>query len=149
MYKTIVKSKVRKTFESLSKGQHNALIDQLASGFTYEFIGDHAIGGTRTSKKAMEEWFNRLDQIFSELRFTPRSIVVQGMPWATTVLAEVEINGSVAGEDYKNILFQRVNLSMGKITEIRTLEDNQLLVQACEKAAANGVAEAAAQPING
>jgi ketosteroid isomerase-like protein len=147
VYRSIVKSKVRKTFEALSDGRPAVLLDQLADPFVYEFVGDHALGGTRTTRPAMEAWFDRLERIFGRLRFTPTSIEVGGMPWATTVLTEVEVTGSIGGESYRNVMFQRIELSFGRIRAIRTLEDTQLLVTTLDRAAQDGLAEATADPI--
>lgn len=147
MYKTIVKNKVRGTFQALSEGRSEELIKQLAEPFVYEFIGDHALGGTQTSKDTMEKWFARIDQIFGRLQFKPLHIEVGGFPWNTTVLAEVEVSGTVAGEPYENIIFQRIELRMGKIHFIRTLENTQHLVDVFQKAHAAGVSEATKEPI--
>lgn len=147
LYRAVVKKKVRDTFAELSNGNSRALVDQLADPFIYTFEGDHALGGRRNSVSSMESWFSRLGRIFDRLEFDPIAIEVGGAPWNTTVLTEVAVTGTVAGEPYSNVLFQRIRLSMGRITEIRTLEDTQRLVAALDRAASAGKVDATAAPI--
>ncbi len=149
MYRMIVKKKVTDTFRELSTGNYQALLDQLADGFSYEFVGDHSLGGRRTTKAAMTEWFERLGRLFGGPSFETVSVEVGGPPWNTTVLTEVIVKGTLGGEAYENILFQRINLDKGKIVAIKTLEDTQLLSNALAQAARSGVEEAEAAPIVG
>lgn len=149
IYRAIVKKKVSDTFDALSAGDSGALLAQFADDFSYTFVGDHALGGHRTSIPKMEEWFARLDRLFENLSFEPLAIEVGGTPWNTTVLTEVALSGQLAGRPYSNVLFQRIRLKMGRIVEIRTLEDNQHLVAELQRAADAGMVEATATPIVG
>lgn len=149
IYRAVVKKKVRNTFDALNAGDSSFLISQFADSFSYDFVGDHALGGRRTSVAKMEEWFARLDRIFESLTFTPLAVEVGGPPWSTTVLAEVALSGTLAGKSYSNVLFQRIELRMGRIAQITSLEDTQHLTTELQRAANAGIAEATAPPIVG
>lgn len=143
MYRFIVGRKVRSTFAQLSTGEPDALIGQLANSFEYSFRGDHALGGTRTSRNAMSGWFDRVYRLFPGLTFNVRDVVVKGPPWDTVALTHVE----VIAEGYKNELFQKVRLRWGRLTEIVTLENLDVLHEYLDNAHAHGTTEAKAPPL--
>ena len=72
-----------------------AIVDGLAPTFSYRFIGDTPLGGTRTTDKAMRLWFERLYRLFPGSQFAPQTIVVEGPPWNTRIMTYVKINGVV------------------------------------------------------
>lgn len=143
MYRFIVAKKVRATFAELSLGNSDALLDQLATNFTYSFRGNHAIGGTRTSTHVMIEWFDRVYRLFPGIRFEVRDVVVKGTPWNTVALTHVD----VVADGYSNELFQKVRLRWGRLTEIVTLENLDILHEHLDAAQRNGQVEAAAAPL--
>src|SRR4051794_11527327 len=98
MYRMIVAHQVRKAWAHLQRGDWQFIVDQLAPGFTYRFVGDHAIGGTRTSKETMAAWFQRLFRLFPDLRFQLTDVLVAGWPWRTRVVVLVGIEATVDGE---------------------------------------------------
>lgn len=144
MYRTVVKRKVSATFAALSEGNHDALLDQLADGFRYRFLGDNALAGTRSQRQSMTEWFDRVAELFPGLQFACESTNVSGPPWATTVLTHVQIS---APSGYSNELFQKIRLRWGKITEITTLEDLDRLGSELRRLEEAGVSSAGATPI--
>lgn len=143
MYRAVVRHKVRATFAALSEGRWDEMTSQLAARFSYRFVGDHALGGTRSTIEDMTAWFERVGRLLPGLAFEVHDVVVYGPPWNTTVLTYV----SVSTGDYRNELFQRVKLKWGRLAEILTLEDLQRLEARLNELAAEGVEEAAAAPI--
>jgi len=144
MYRAIVARKVRGTFRALSSGDASALTDQLASSFEYRFVGEHALGGVRTSIDEMNEWFARVFRLFPGLRFEVGDVAVTGMPWNTVVLTRAV----VLAEGYRNEMFQRIGLSWGKVVNVVTLEDNQLLETYLQALSVQGRVEATEPPID-
>jgi ketosteroid isomerase-like protein len=147
MYKAIVRSKVRATFAALNSQNTEPFFASLAPRFVYRFVGDGALSGERTTVAAMRAWWKRVFTIVPNGRFDVRDITVNGPPWKTTVMAHVVVTAKLAnGENYTNEFMQLLRLKMGKITEIRTLEDTQRLHQAMARIESL-VPEAAAAPI--
>lgn len=149
MYRSIVKKKVRNSYRALSRGEHEVVVRQFDPAVRYTFVGDHALGGTRSTADAVGRWFERVFRLFPGLRFIPRDVLVAGWPWNTTVLTVVDLVGEVGGQPYANRMSQRLALSWGRITSIETLEDTQLLAKTLESMAASGIEEAVAAPIVG
>ena len=143
MYHSIVARKVAATFRRLSSGDAEALTAQLAPLFTYRFVGDHALGGTRSSIEEMQQWSERLYRLFPDLRFDVEEIAVNGPPWNTRVLTRI----AVRAEGYDNEMFQHIELSWGRITSVTTLEDVDTLRARLEHLARLGHEEASAPPI--
>ncbi len=154
MYKMIVKRRVKYLLNEANKGNWQAIVDDLADNFSYRFIGETPLGGTRTSKEAMRLWFERLYRLFPNSRFEPQTIVVQGPPWHTSVMTYVKIKGTQPGPGnarvpYENEFMQHLEIRWAKITKIITLEDTQRFVNVLPKLSAAGIADATAAPIEG
>ncbi len=143
MYKTIVKRKVRTAWRQLDARDYPYVIDQFASSFEYRFVGDHAMGGVRHTRAAMEAWFERIFRLFPHIRFELEDVLVGGPPWRTRAVALVRVDAG----DYRNELAQTIDIRWGRIVRINTLEDTQKLAAALAALAAGGVEEAAAPPI--
>jgi ketosteroid isomerase-like protein len=154
MYKTIVRARVAHLLSEANKGNWQIIVDELAERFTYRFVGDTPLGGTRTSKPAMQAWFQRLYRLFPNFRFEPHTIIVSGPPWHTTVMTYVKIHGTqpaVGGGTtaYENEFMQRIEIKWGKITSVLTLEDTQRFVNLLPKLAEAGFKDATAAMIEG
>jgi ketosteroid isomerase-like protein len=148
MYRLIVAARIRGIFRRLNAGDAEAMIGSLAPRFTYRFYGDHALGGERTTRAAMRAWWGRVFRLLPGLRFEPRDVLVAGWPWSTRVAADVVVHVTLPdGTGYENVVNQFVKLSWGRVIEVRTLEDTQKLARALGGLAADGVEEAAAEPI--
>lgn len=143
MYRTIVASKVRSTFVGLSAGNPDALLDQLAPVFEYDFRGAHALGGSRTSLDAMRRWFDRVYDLFPAIRFDVEEVVVKGPPWRTVVITHVHVRA----DGYVNEMFQKLDLRWGKLHRIETLENLEVLAAFLDAAALSGDTEAHRRPI--
>jgi ketosteroid isomerase-like protein len=152
MYRLVVKKKVLTLFNEANRGNWAAIVDNLAPTFRYRFIGETPLGGTRTTHAAMRLWFERLYRLFPASQFAPQNIVVQGPPWATTIMTYVKIHGTaptaggVVGP-YENEFMQLMHLKWGRITSVLTLEDTQRFVNALPALAAAGIPDATAGPI--
>jgi ketosteroid isomerase-like protein len=152
IYRAIVRHQVRSLFEKANRGDWSAIVDGLASAFSYRFIGETPLGGTRTKHQSMRAWFERLYRLFPKAVFDPQTIIVEGPPWKTLIMTYVKISGSAPGPDgtsrpYENEFMQRMVLRWGKITSVLTLEDTQRFVNILPALAASGIADATAEQI--
>lgn len=149
MYGAIVDRKVKRIWAALNERDTSPLLNGMADNFSHTFLGDHAMGGTRTSVTKMSLWFERVFRFFPDIRFEPRSVAVSGMPWNTVVLTWVDVTVPVENDVYKNTLAQRVELKWGKVHNVINIEDTQLLAMLLDRLAAAGMVEAASAPITG
>jgi ketosteroid isomerase-like protein len=154
MYKAIVKRRIRNLFAEANKGNWQAIIDSLNPIFTYRFIGDTPLGGTRNKKSSMQAWFKRIYTLVPDAKLTPQRIVVEGMPWNTYIMTYVKFSGNLPsvsgahGLPYENEVMQLMNLKWGRIHSVLTLEDTQRFANILPLLAKVGIAEATAAPIN-
>ncbi|WTW99748.1 nuclear transport factor 2 family protein [Streptomycetaceae bacterium NBC_01309] len=148
MYHRIVESKVRGVFAQINSGNYEPMLASLAPEFTYRFYGDHALGGTRTTVDAMRLWWERIFRLLPGARFEPRRVLVSGGPWSTRIATLSRISGPLPdGSRYENTVTQFMHMRWGRIHEIHTLEDTQVLARALDVVAASGNDEAHAPPI--
>lgn len=147
MYKRIVEAKARRAFAQLNRRRPEKMVKQFAGRFSYHFVGDHSLGGTRTTRPGMVRWFERVFTVFPATQFTVHDVLVRGWPWRTRVAVFATLDATVNGEPYTNDFIQRIDLRWGRVTHITTMEDNQRCAAALQRAAAGGIAEAAAPPI--
>jgi len=148
MYKALARRRVRASFDGLSSGDPSVALRGLADDVHHVFAGDHAVGGERHSRAAVERWFGRLLHLF-ELRFEIRRILVSGPPWHLTVAVEwfAQVRPKV-GEPYTNEGAHVIVIHRGKVTYFHAYEDSQKVALACQGMAAAGIEEAAAAPIS-
>lgn len=150
MYTTIVRATVRNVFAKINHGDYHAMVNGLADEFTYVFHGEHALGGRRTSKGAMIRWWERTLRLLPGAQFALQDVLVNGPPWRTRVATRARVSGSLPdGSRYENTVFQFLTLRWGRVTEVETVEDLQVLQRALAVVAASGVDEALADPIQG
>ena len=153
MYRTIVRWRVRALFAEANRGNWQAIIDALGPTFVYRFIGDTPLGGTRTTKPAMQAWFQRIYRLVPDAQLHPQMIVVEGGPWNTRVMTYVKFRGTLPavsdgpGAPYENEVMQLMQLKWGRICAVTTLEDTQRFVAILPALAAAGIADATAGPI--
>ena len=149
MYHAIVRRQVRKLFErDLSGGDWRAAMSGVAEDVHHVFPGDHAMGGERHSRAAMERWFERVYRLLPGLEFEVRRVAVRGWPWSTWVAVEwIDRTTPVEGEPYENEGAHWIHLRWGKATYIHAYLDTQRVAETCERLAAQGIEEAAAEPI--
>ena len=148
MYHAIVRSKIRTVFAALSTGDTGPMLDSLATRFHYRFAGEHTLGGVRTCRADMEEWWARVFRLFPGAGFEVQRVASAGWPWNTTVATHVRITAtSAAGGAYDNEFVQLMTLRWGRVTEVVTLEDTARLTRELARMADVGIAEAAAPAI--
>ncbi len=153
MYRLIVRRRIRAVFDEANRGNWRTMIEGLHSTFTYRFVGNTPLGGERSTRKAMEAWWERLYRLFPDAKFYPQVIVVEGPPWDTKVMTHVRIKGTTPNafangtEPYENEFMQLIQLRWGKIASVLTLEDTQRFVDILPRLAAAGIDEATAAPI--
>jgi ketosteroid isomerase-like protein len=152
IYRAIVRRQVRHLFDEANRGNWAAIVDGLAPTFSYRFVGDTPLGGTRQTHAAMRLWFERLYRLFPGAVFAPQAIIVEGPPWRTNIMTYVLIQGSAPDGDgrqrqYENEFMQRMVLRWGKITTVITLEDTQRFVNILPVLAASGYTDAMSAPI--
>jgi ketosteroid isomerase-like protein len=153
MYRTIVRWRVRSLFAEANRGNWQAIVDTLSPNFIYRFVGDTPLGGTRTTKPAMQAWFQRIYRLVPDAKLHPQMIVVEGAPWNTRVMTYVKFAGTLptvagaTGKPYENEVMQLMRLRWGRITSVITIEDTQRFVAILPALAAAGIADATAPPI--
>ncbi|MCP2164256.1 nuclear transport factor 2 family protein [Goodfellowiella coeruleoviolacea] len=148
MYHRIVASKVRATFDEISAGRWEAMVDGMAPRFTYRFYGEHALSGERHTTAALRLWWQRSLRLLPNTTFQVEDVVVSGWPWSTKVATRVRVSAPLPdGTRYENVFMQFIAMRWARITEVHTLEDTVVLQRALDALAAAGVAEAHAEPI--
>jgi ketosteroid isomerase-like protein len=153
MYRSIVRRRVRALFAEANRGNWQAIIDSLGPDFVYRFVGDTPLGGTRTTKPAMQAWFQRIYRLVPDAQLHPETIVVEGAPWNTRVMTYLKFRGTMPavagapGAPYENEVMQLMRLRWGRIVSVLTLEDTQRFAAILPALAAAGIADATAAPI--
>jgi ketosteroid isomerase-like protein len=153
MYRSIVRRRVASLFAEINRGNWQAVVDALSDKFVYRFVGDTPLGGTRTVKASMQEWFKRIFRLVPDAQLHPQMIVVEGAPWNTRVMTYVKFKGTLPGskgakgEPYENEVMQLMHIKWGRIISVLTIEDTQRFVNILPVLAAAGISEANAAPI--
>lgn len=148
MYHRFVAGRVRAVFRQLNAGNYAPMVAGLARDFAYDFYGEHALAGHRTTKVAMEAWWQRAFRLMPDVKFELDEVIVAGWPWNTRVATRERVSGPLPdGSRYDNRVHQFIHMRWGRITRIRTLEDTHLLMNALDVIAASGNEEAHAAPI--
>ena len=150
MYHAFVRSRVRQLFAAASSGDAPAIMAAFAPRFEHGFLGDHALGGLRTSHAATAECYARLYRLLPDISFEVTRIAVRGLPWATLVVADwTETNSGTDGVRTSNAGHHIVEIAWGRITRLTIVTDTAVLQKTLDRLAARGVAEAHAAPITG
>ncbi len=148
MYHAIVRRKLLRVFHELGRGNHAYVLAGLAQQFEHSFAGTHALGGVRHTLGGMQLWFERLYLLFPGINFTIKHIAVSGFPWDTTAVIEWHDQATTAtGEAYDNDGVHIARLSWGKLVSLHAYLDTQVVIDACNRMASQGVSEAAAPMI--
>jgi ketosteroid isomerase-like protein len=148
VYHAIVRRRAKGVFASVSQADFQSVARQVTDDVHHVFAGDHALGGERHTKKALERWFARLHRLFPDLRFEVGEVVAKGWPWRTVVALEWVAHGTLPnGEPYRNTGAHVVRMRWGRAAYIHAYEDSQTVAEACRRIAASGIEEGAAPPI--
>ena len=149
IYSSIVEKVVRKTFLAVQNHDYEEVLDGVSPrGLTHRFAGPNSLGGIRQDKEALGRWFQRLGIVLPELKFEVTSVLVQGPPWNTTVVARwVATCDLKNGEPYVNPGIHVIKLRWGKAYDFDVYEDTCAVTVGLEKQAKSGIAEASAPQI--
>lgn len=148
MYHAIVRRRARGIFGSVSEADFPSVLRSVTDDVHHVFAGDHALGGERHSKEALELWFERLHRLFPDLSVDVKEVTAKGWPWRTVVALEWTARATFRdGEPYRNAGAHVVRMRWGRAAYIHAYEDSQRVADACRRLAESGIEEAAAPPI--
>jgi ketosteroid isomerase-like protein len=148
MYHAIVRKRVEELFGDVNRGDAEPVLRLFAPDFEHRFLGDHALGGSRTSLSATRQWYARLYRLLPDIRFVLRRVRVAGGPWSTIVVAEWdETNSGTDGVRTHNSGVHVLHLRWGRATQLIICPDTTGLKATLDRLALAGNAEAHAPAI--
>lgn len=132
MYHAIVRARVRALWRRVGAGDYAPAVAMAAPDLRFHFLGQTPIGAELIGPREFEGWFERLFALFPGLRLTLRSVVVDGWPWDTRVVVQLDVFARLAdGSDYRNRAVQWVRLRWGRMVLDEVFEDTKALDAAC------------------
>ncbi len=150
MYHAIVRRRIEGLFRAINQGDAEPVLRQFAERFEHSFLGDSALGGSRTSLPATRQWYRRLYRLLPDIHFDLRKITVSGGPWNTIVVIEWDETNSGADKVRTyNRGIHVVHLRWGHATKLIICPDTVGLNATLERLNAAGHADAKAAPIVG
>lgn len=147
MYHAFVRRQVRKLFAAVSAGDAGPVLAGFAPTFAHFFLGDHALGGTRTDLGKVRAWYLRLYRLLPDISFELKAIRVSGPPWNTLVAVDWVETNSAGGVRTFTPGVHVVRLEWGKMTWLGIYPDTTGLVATLQRLSAAGVMEATAHRI--
>lgn len=143
----LVRRQMTLVYEALSRGDARPALARMAQDVEYAFPGDHALGGTRTSRAGVARWFARFFRLVPG-PFVIEDMQVSGPPWATRVVTIFEHEVSIPGEGtYRGPAIQIAEFRWFRAVRLRTSVDAARLTRMLAALAHHGVDEAGAPPI--
>ena len=88
MYHLFVKRFARRTFDRLTAGDWQPILDDLSPNVHHVYAGQNAVGGTRTSRDDVRRWFERVYRLFPSFHEEVREVLVGGWPWNTVAAVQ-------------------------------------------------------------
>ena len=148
MYHAIVRRRVRVLFDAVNRGNAEPVLRQFAPRFEHAFLGNHALGGSRTTLASTRRWYERLYRLLPDIRFDLRRIAVSGGPWNTVAVVEWdETNSGTDNVRTRNSGIHVLHLRWGRAVRLVICPDTIGLHATLVRLAAAGVSEALAAPI--
>jgi ketosteroid isomerase-like protein len=148
MYHMITRRKLKNVFDQLSRGNYEVAFPELAPAFEHVFRGDHTFGGTRRTTASFRRWFERLYEVFPDLQFKIKNILVKGWPWDTVAAVEWEDWATTRdGKKYRNEGVHIIRFRWTRVVSLHVYLDTQKLADACRLQASLGVSQAMAPQI--
>ncbi|WP_315838113.1 nuclear transport factor 2 family protein [Bradyrhizobium prioriisuperbiae] len=148
MYHSIVRRRIQALFDAVSSGNAAPVLAAFAPTFEHFFLGDHALGGSRSTIAATKAWYDRLYRLLPDIKFVLRGIKVSGPPWNTLVMVDWdETNSGTDGVRTHNRGIHVVRLSWGRATFLGIYPDTVGLVATLDRLAKAGNNEAHAAVI--
>jgi hypothetical protein len=139
---------VRRLFEAVNQGNAEPVLRLFAGLFEHVFLGDHALGGSRTSLPATRQWYARLYRLLPDIHFDIRHIWISGSPWNTIVVIEwSEANSGTDGVETSNCGIHAMELKWGRATRLIICPDTTGLIATLDRLSRAGNVEAHAAPI--
>ncbi len=127
MYHLMVRRFARRTFERLTAGDWQPILDGLAPNVHHVYAGQNAVGGTRTSRDDVRRWFERVYRLFPSFHEEVREILVRGWPWDTVAAVQwvATTHSSILDETLKMHGVHVVRLRWGRVTELQAYPDTE------------------------
>ncbi|SMB91910.1 nuclear transport factor 2 family protein [Deinococcus hopiensis] len=148
MYHFIVRRIIRGAFGGLNAGKATGVTRLFAPDARHLFIGEHALGGERSTPASIGRWYARLLAVFPGIRFELERVLVSGWPWNTLVVAEWrESSPGIDGVPNENTGVNIIELRWGQVRRVSIYTDTATLERNLKRLARAGVTEAAAPPI--
>ena len=148
MYHAYVRTRIEKLFKAVNQGDAEPVLRLFAPCFEHFFLGNHALGGSRTTLKATREWYARLYRLLPDIRFDLQRIWVSGAPWRTLVVIEWnETNSGTDAVRTSNRGIHAMELHWGRARRLVICTDTAGLISTLDRLARSGNAEAHASPI--
>jgi ketosteroid isomerase-like protein len=148
VYHTITGLKLKRVFANLSRGNYEVAFTDLRPRFEHVFSGDHTFGGTRRTVASFRKWFVRLYEVFPDLQFRVKKVLVKGWPWNTIAVVEWEDWATTLdGKGYTNEGVHVIHMRWGRVVSLKVYLDTQKLVEACRRQAEHGIQQALAPQI--
>jgi ketosteroid isomerase-like protein len=150
MYHAIVRRRIAGLFDAINRGDAEPVLRQFAGRFEHSFLGESALGGSRTTLPATRRWYERLYQLLPDIHFDLRNVAISGGPWNTVVVIEWdETNSGTDNVRTHNRGIHVVHLRWGRVTKLIICPDTVGLNATLERLGAAGNTEASALPIIG
>ena len=148
MYHAVVRKRVKGMFAAVNRGDAQPVLDLFAPRFRHAFLGNSALGGSRTTLAATRRWYERLYRLLPDIHFDVEQIWVSGAPWNTIVVAEwQETNSGTDGVRTSNHGIHVLHLRWGRATRLIICPDTTGLETTLHRLAAAGNTEALTAPI--
>jgi ketosteroid isomerase-like protein len=148
MYHAYVRRQVKRLFNAVNHGDAEPVLRLFSHRFEHVFLGDHALGGSRTTLAATREWYARLYRLLPDIRFDVRRIWVSGTPWNTIVVIEWdESNSGTDGVQTRNRGIHAMELKWGRATRLVICPDTTPLIATLDRLARANNPEAHAPPV--
>ncbi len=148
MYHAFVRHRIRRLFDAVNRGNAEPVLQLFAPRFEHCFLGDHALGGSRTTLAATRRWYERLYRLLPDIHFDLRAIAVSGRPWNTIAVVDWdETNSGTDNVRTHNRGIHVVELRWGRATRLIICPDTAGLMATLDRLGAAGNTEASAAPI--
>lgn len=148
MYHLIVRSKLRRAFAAINRGDYSAIVAQFAPRHRHVMYGRHALAGERNTHASTARWYARLQRLLPGLHFEVHAIAVAGWPWHTVATVTWSDRFTLPdGSPGTNEGVHEFVLRWGRVHTLAVHCDTARLAAYCQRMAQCGLAEAVAAPI--
>jgi len=148
VYHAYIRRRVLELFAAVSRGDAEPVITAFAPRFEHFFIGNTALGGSRSTLAATRAWYDRLYRLMPDISFDVTRMTVSGPLWNTLVVAEwIETNSGTDGVRTLTPGIHVLHLRWGRATRLLICPDTVGLQATLTRLAAAGNTEAKATPI--